>query len=159
MSIADEFLKDCGIEECEPTHSLRIFVPGTPQSKGSGSKVAGGRYIEDGTKLSRPRKTRWGKLITRTLIESRLGKVISTGVTVHAVFMYPIAKTRLKGKRAITPGDWHEQKPDGDKCLRAVYDPIKLSGMISDDCIISNGHHYKRWCLPGNEGAHILITW
>ncbi len=159
MSVVAEFLKDCGIKECEPTHSLRIFVPGLPKAKGSMKSFGRGPMTEDGTKKSRKAKKDWAQSIKQTLIDSRLGKVISTGVTVHAVFKFPIAKTRLKGKHAIAPGSRHEHKPDSEKCQRAVYDPMKQAGMISDDCIISDGHQYKRWCLPGEEGAHILITW
>ena len=145
---------------------LQITVPGVPQSKGSRTQLAIGCNVEAGTKRSRARKARSARSIrdyARLAIQQAAFPAgtlpLRCAVRIDTRFFFPIAKTRLKGKRAITPGDWHIHTPDRDKCIRHVSDAITRSGLIVDDCIDACGWSEKLWCLQGEERTEIRVRW
>lgn len=145
---------------------LRVVVPGVPQSKGSRTQIAAGRNIEAGTARSRALKQCNAESIRMLVILEFLHAGLSRGelplkcpVQVDTWYHFPIPKSRLRGKRAIKPGDRHTQKPDRDKCNRQVGDALTKSGLIADDCLDSEGWSAKRWCLPGEERIEIVVRW
>ena len=142
---------------------LAFFVPGVPMPKGSGSRIASGVYLEAGTGPSRRRKKFWySKVADYALIAAHgqgNGLRIDSAVSVTVVFRFPIPKSRLKGRRAITPGDPHLAPGDLDKNLRAVGDSLTRSGVIADDRLIAEWHARKTYCAQGDEGADVTLTW
>jgi Holliday junction resolvase RusA-like endonuclease len=150
---------------------LAFFVPGVPQSKGShmalpmGGK-SGSRHVvlvEAGTRRTRPIKAAWYSKVAACALEAGHGQGkglrIDSAVSVKAVFRFPIPKSRLRGKRAITPGDPHLAPCDLDKILRGVGDALTRSGVIADDRLITEWHARKIYCEAGDEGAEVLLTW
>jgi Holliday junction resolvase RusA-like endonuclease len=145
---------------------LHIVVPGTPQSKGSRTQLATGCNVEAGTKRSRARKRLSARSIRDYAIKAIQEAALPPGmlplrcaVRIDTRFYFPIAKTRLKGKRAIAPGDWHIHTPDKDKLVRQVGDAIKKSALVIDDCIDAAGWSEKVWCLAGDERTEIRVRW
>lgn len=142
---------------------LAFFVPGVPQPKGSGSRIASGVYLEAGTGPSRRRKKLWySKVADHALIAAHgqgNGLRIDSAVSARVVFRFPIPKSRLKGRRAIMPGDPHLAPCDLDKILRGVGDALTRSGVIADDRLIAEWHAMKVYCDKGDEGADVTLTW
>jgi Holliday junction resolvase RusA-like endonuclease len=140
---------------------LELFVPGVPQSKGSMSAIKPGVVIEAGSTASRARKKNWRSRLEHNLwaehmaIRSRCFP-LQGPVVVDVSFRFPIAHSR---RNKVHPGEFHTQKPDIDKLLRAILDPLKESGVLTDDCVVADLHGQKSWCLPGSEGAEIVLTW
>ena len=142
---------------------LAFFVPGVPQPKGSGSIVAGGRYIEAGTRRSRAAKKLWySKVADYALIAahglSRPLK-IDSAVSVAVVFRFPVPKSRLRGRQRLAPGDPHVSAPDCDKLARSIGDSLTRSGVVVDDRLIAEWHARKTYCAQGDEGADVTLTW
>jgi Holliday junction resolvase RusA-like endonuclease len=146
---------------------LAFFVPGVPQPKGSrrmmpvGGKTGALRHvlIEDGTRLTRPLRVSWYSRVAKHASAAFQGPSVASPVVISALFRFPIARSRLKGKRRLKPGDPHTQKPDGDKCLRGIFDPLKVAGVVIDDCVFFKFQARKEWCAEGDEGAEVLLTW
>jgi Holliday junction resolvase RusA-like endonuclease len=117
--------------------------------------------VEAGTRVTRPAKALWYRRVAERaqMALKTTHRPIVKAVAVTAVFRFPIAKSRLKGKRKLSPGDPHTQKPDGDKCLRGIFDPLKVAGVVTDDCVFFNFQGRKEWCAPGAEGADVTLTW
>jgi crossover junction endodeoxyribonuclease RusA len=142
---------------------LAFTVPGVPQPKGSGSIVAGGRYIEAGTGPSRKRKKLWySKVAEYALIAHHrlaMGLPVDSAVTAEVSLRFPIPASRLRGRRAIAPCDAHTSKPDLDKLLRGVGDALTQAGVIADDSLIVEWHAQKTYCAPGDEGTDVALTW
>jgi Holliday junction resolvase RusA-like endonuclease len=146
--------------------SLFFTVPSTPMSKGSRTQVAPGRNIEAGTTRSRKRKKAQAWSITGHALYAMTGSPLprrtfplAKPVRVDVCFFFPIAKSRLRGKRRIEPGALHDIKPDRDKCLRQLGDALTTAGVFTDDCRDALGWSEKRWCLPGEERTEVRISW
>jgi Holliday junction resolvase RusA-like endonuclease len=142
---------------------LAFFVPGVPQPKGSGSRIASGVYLEAGTGPSRRRKKLWYSRVAdyarRASHGQGIGPRIDSAVTARVVFRFPIPKSRLRGKRAMAVGSPHVSAPDADKLARSLGDSLTRSGVIADDRLIATWAIWKIYAMPGDEGADVLLTW
>ena len=76
-------------------------------------------------------------------------------LSIEVVFYLPRPKNETKAQRART---WHTVRPDVDKLLRAVLDP--LSGVvITDDARIALARVTKRYAVtPDAIGALITVS-
>jgi hypothetical protein len=139
---------------------LAFFVPGVPQPKGSrmalplGGK-AGSRHVvlvEAGTRRTRPLKALWYSKVAEhafMALQRHAGHLrIDSAVSATVAFRFPIPKSRLRGKKAISPGDPHLAPCDLDKILRGV-----------GDALIWEWHARKTYCVQGDEGADVSLTW
>lgn len=146
--------------------SLSVLVRGAPQCKGSKTELENGGMIESGTNRSRQRKRNSARSIAQNIRVALIQNgfrmrdfPLAQAIRVDLYFYFPIARTRMTGKRALVPGMYHTQKPDRDKCIRHVGDAIKTSGIVLDDCYDACGWAEKRWCAPGQERTEIRISW
>lgn len=148
---------------------LSFAVPGTPQPKGSrqalpmGGKAGSRRIVlvEAGTRVTRPAKALWYRRVGDYASRARKRPLepICEAVAVEILFRLPIAASRRRGKRRLVPGDPHTQKPDIDKLARGCLDPLKVAGVLADDCFVSALDATKEWCEAGMQGADITLTW
>jgi len=144
---------------------LQFTVRGVPQSKGSRTQM-GRVNVEAGTALSRKRKKAWADAVEREATEARLAVCpemadifpVATSCKVDVSFYMPIPKTRTKGKCKLAKDTPHTQKPDIDKLARGILDPLTVSGVLKDDCYVSELVCRKRWCDAGGERAEIIIS-
>jgi Holliday junction resolvase RusA-like endonuclease len=140
---------------------LAFFVPGVPQPKGSGSRIASGVYLEAGTGPSRKRKVLWYAKVARHALQAARTplRAIAAPIAVEAVFRFPIPASRRRGKQALTVGDPHISAPDADKLARSLGDSLTRSGVIADDRLIATWSISKVYVAPGDEGADVTLTW
>lgn len=121
---------------------VRFIAYGTPMAKGSGSKTKVGVYIEDGTpdrRLedgtkrigTRTIKKQWAQTVQRAA-SGLVGEPLDGPLYIGARFYFQRPRSRRKLRET-----YHTIKPDVDKCLRALFDPLKLAGLIADDCRIA----------------------
>lgn len=147
--------------------SLVIRVPGIPQSKGSRQALpfggkAGNRHIvlvEAGTKRTRSLKALWYATAAKAAKNAWKGPPIGSSVIVSVAFRFLIPKSRQRGKRALKPGEPHTKYPDLDKLCRAIGDALVAADVLKDDALIFCWHARKIYCVPGNEGAEVLLSW
>jgi Holliday junction resolvase RusA-like endonuclease len=141
--------------------NLTFFVPGIPQPKGSGSRIASGVYLEAGTSASRKRKVSWYAKVADAALRAWKPPLVAirAPVTVKAVLRFPIPKSRSRGKRALAPGDPHISAPDADKLARSLGDSLTRSGVIADDRLIATWFISKVYVAQGDEGADVTLTW
>jgi len=141
---------------------VEFFIPGIPQAKGSMTSPAPGVMIEAGSNISRARKKTWRARIEQALFveaKKRYRKKrypLAGPLIVDIVFRFPIPAYR---RRKIDPDEPHLQKPDVDKLVRGVLDPLTATGIVKDDCVVHDVHAHKAWCVPGQEGAVLVLTW
>lgn len=138
----------------------RFDILGTPVQQGSKRAfVRGGRaqLVED----AGPRHKAW-----RTIVADRARDIADadplapyTGplfVTIDFRFPMPAKRSAATRRAGVA---WKSTTPDIDKLERALYDGLKVGGLIHDDAIIAM-HLVRKLEVTGNGswlGAHVVI--
>ena len=146
--------------------AISFFVSGDPSPKGSKTAVVrGGRAVLlDGRRgPARAKYARWRDSvamyaqIAMRVVGATAGVYapLDGALGIEVVFYLSRPKNETKAQRART---WHTVRPDADKLLRAVLDP--LSGVvITDDARIALVRVTKRYArTPDAIGAHITVS-
>ena len=145
--------------------TISFFVSGDPSPKGSKTAVVrGGRAVLlDGRRG--PARAKYALWRDSVAMYARIAMQVGHTHGVHAPLDGPLSievvfyllrpKNETKAQRARA---WHTVRPDADKLLRAVLDP--LSGVvITDDARIALVRVAKRYAAtPDAIGAHIFVT-
>ena len=145
---------------------ISFYVCGDPSPKGSKTAVVrGGRAVLlDGRRgPARVKYAQWKENVA-TYAQIAMRVVGATAgvyapldgaLGIEVVFYLLRPKNETKAQRARA---WHTVRPDADKLLRAVLDP--LSGVvITDDARIALVRVAKRYAAtPDAIGAHIFVT-
>lgn len=124
--------------------TVRFFVEGTPAAQGSkNAYIRGGRPVLVETSKTLPT---WRTAVEQAAKQTGVSYTKGQPVTLDAEFVMP----RTKAMRN-NPAPPMVQKPDLDKCLRAIGDALTNSGMIHDDSHITAITARKRRAQPGEK--------
>jgi Holliday junction resolvase RusA-like endonuclease len=162
---------------------ITFVVYGHPMPKGSKTAVArGGRaYMIDAAparskdpekrKAQRERMERWPIDVAMAAMHARwldsfdpsapreedLCATIDGPVNVCARFFFPRPKSETRAQRLRI---FHTGKPDLDKLLRGILDPMKKAGIFTDDCrVVSFNGSEKRYVeFPAAIGGALVFV-
>lgn len=141
---------------------ITLTVYGVPQSRGSkkalpmGGKFGGRPMMVDSNKKSGP----WMEEIRLAAGRAYNGPLITGAVRLTCVLYFPRPKGHFgTGKNAgvlkATAPEFHTQKPDMGKCIRAVEDAMKGVVWRDDSQVVSYDGSSKQWT---SEQARVEIT-
>ena len=144
--------------------TISFYVSGDPSPKGSKTAVVrGGRAVLlDGRRgPARVKYARWKENVaTYAQIAMRVGCThdkqapLDGALGIEVVFYLSRPKNETKLQRSRT---WHTVRPDADKLLRAVLDPLSKI-VITDDARIALVRVEKRYAAtPDAIGAQITV--
>lgn len=125
-------------------NEVSFIARGTPQPKGSGSKTKHGVYIEagtsdrkleDGTKIlgTRSLKREWANIVYEAA-KGLVGAPLDGPLYCVISFCFAAPRSRQAAKKR---GHCHSVRPDLDKLVRGVLDPMTKAGLIKDDARIA----------------------
>lgn len=125
---------------------ITAWVPGKPQPQGSkkGFIINGKVVLVESSKGLKP----WRNKIREVVEHSENYKKLSGAIHVSVSFYFKQAKTNKTTS--------HVQKPDVDKCLRAVLDSLTGS-VYDDDAQVVSVSCWKSWGKENVEGVNISI--
>ena len=122
----------------------RFFTEGIPVAQGSkNAYVRGGRAVLVETSKKLPA---WRAAVTRAAEATGTRYPQGQPLAIEAEFVMPRTKA-MRDK----PAPPMTQKPDLDKCLRAIGDALTNSGMIQDDSHSVTIRAHKRRAQPGEK--------
>jgi crossover junction endodeoxyribonuclease RusA len=135
--------------------SVTFFVPGTPVSKGSLTRMPNGAMIPAGTKASRERFSNWRDDVRQASMLAMGDRDPSRSpirLMAEIQLPYPVSSIRK-----YQMGWWpHVKKPDVDKLLRAILDPMK--GIVfADDSQVVFCTVNKTYAWNDRPGAYVVI--
>ena len=135
--------------------SVTFFVPGIPVTKGSLTRMPNGAMIPAGTAASRQRFANWRDDIRHASIDAMGERMVSRApirILCEISLPYPTSSIR-KFQFGWLP---HLKKPDVDKLLRAILDPLK--GIVfADDSQVVFCTVNKVYAWNDRPGAYIVI--
>jgi crossover junction endodeoxyribonuclease RusA len=138
---------------------VSLHVYGVPQPKGNKSAfVRGGKAVLVEARRPKSRKAfaAWTKAVLLAAEISHVGPPLDGPLAVTAIFYLRRPKSQTKRERAQV---WHTRKPDGEKLMRALLDPLTKAGVIADDARVCVGRYEKRYAeLPTGLGAAVTIA-
>lgn len=135
--------------------SISFFAPGIPVSKGSLTRMPNGAMVPAGTAASRVRFTNWRDDVRMAAMDAMNEREVSRRpLRVFAEFRLPYPSSSI---RKYQFGWWpHVKKPDVDKLLRAILDPMKGIVYVDDSqvafCIVNKGYAWN-----DRPGAYIVV--
>jgi crossover junction endodeoxyribonuclease RusA len=130
---------------------IRFTVLGTPVAQGSKIVTRTG-FMYEANKQLKP----WRDTVTAAAMEARDGAPpLIAPVRVIVTFAFPRPKSHYRtGRNAALLRDsaplWHAQKPDADKCQRALGDALVVAGVLRDDSLIAAWSVDKVWDETGS---------
>src|SRR5690349_6109042 len=102
-----------------------------------------------------PRLPAWRSAVMDAAVlaarDAELPGALTTPVWLEATFCFQRPRSHYgTGRNAGTvkpsaPGQYHAQKPDGDKLTRALFDALTVAGVVRDDSLIASCQWVKWW--------------
>ena len=127
---------------------LQFVATGRIAGQGSKNKGAGGHFYE-ASKYLKP----WREELVRSCRDAmtRTWDTAAPAYRVRVVFRFQRPASHYRSGRFShllkddAPGRWHTQKPDLDKCERALLDSLTKAGAIPDDALVCEIRSAKVW--------------
>jgi Holliday junction resolvase RusA-like endonuclease len=124
------------------TGAWTCTIPGKPKPKGNATRVMRlGRFTKvmpsDAVVVAQNN----GKAIAW---QQRPAALFDGAIVVDVDFVFAIPASRRKGKRALTVGEPHTQRPDRGNCLKMIEDILE-GVAYADDCTVADGRVRKVW--------------
>lgn len=137
--------------------TIEFTVPGTPIAQGS-KRVFGKRLVDANDKTLRP----WRATVAAAAVDALPAgwQPLSGPVLVFCSFAFARPKSHFGARGNVLPSRasrWHTQKPDGDKCVRAVFDALTDAGVWRDDAQVAHQVGVKLW-TEGAPGVTVQVT-
>lgn len=134
---------------------IHLDVIGLPAPQGSKTRMPNGAMVEAGSKTGRAKLKSWRAAVTETAMawkEAHPDVGQMTGpLEVEISFRFPPVASSPHRYR-------HATKPDLDKLVRSVFDPLTHAGLIRDDCQIYSLTATKHYVPAGAfTGAQITV--
>lgn len=128
---------------------ITIIIPGQPIGKGRPRFGNGRTYT--------PAKTEsWTKEAFYHIRQQTEERGITGPVSVDWVAVFERPK-RMLAKKWPNRRELHTVKPDRDNVDKAILDALTKSGVLKDDCQVTDGAIRKRYA-DRVESAHVMVT-
>lgn len=134
-----------------------FFVPGAPAPQGSK------RYLGNGVMVESSRRVKPWRADIRATALQMVQQPVSGPVRLDLHFVLPRPKShfgtgRNAGRLKASAPQYHTQKPDLDKLVRAVGDALTGVAYLDDSQVVG-GAHMKRWSDGEDDllGVYIAV--
>ena len=132
------------------TLSFSFLVPGEPVGQGSMKHIGNGRMIASNDKKLKVWRQAIIDAVHQNFLDAEHVVFFDSAIKLEVAFCVERPKT-VKREFPTTPYDL-------DKQIRAIGDALTLSGLISDDAIITDILASKRYGDGCPYGAHVTIS-
>lgn len=135
--------------------SISFFVHGIPTPKGSLTRMPNGAMVPAGTAESRRRFANWRDDVKLATIDA-MGDLEPWAGPVRLMVEFALPYPRSSMRKYQLGWLGHTKKPDVDKLLRAVCDPMKGIAW-HDDSQVCFATINKVYAWDGRTGARIMV--
>lgn len=133
------------------SESLRIIVPGIPQTKGSTRAFVPKGWTRPIITNDNAKAKGWQQLISQraaAALETSNQQPFADGPVLLDVWFYFPRPQKFLTKKYAALDVAHTTKPDSDKCLRVVKDALSRVVYRDDSCVV-DAYVHKRYCAAG----------